>query len=586
MRRTKIICTLGPSSDTVERLVQLINAGMNVARFNFSHGDHAEHHQKVVNLRKAMEITGKTVGILLDTKGPEIRTHDMATPEVLLEAGKSVDISTTEVAGTAEKFSITYAELIDDISVGSRILIDDGLVELVVTGIDKEKGLIHNKIMNTGVLKSKKGIIVPNVSINLPGMTDKDADDIVFGIGEGIDFIAASFVRHASDVLAIRRLCEENGAHDIHIFPKIESQEAVDNIDEILRAADGLMVARGDLGVEIPPEDVPLVQKRLIKMCNKAGKTVITATQMLDSMIRNPRCTRAEASDVANAIFDGTDAIMLSGETASGKWPVEAVTTMNNIATKTETALDYPNILRHLSKSSDTTITDAIGQAVAHTALSLDVGAIITSTVSGHTARVISHYRPKAPIVAVTNSERVAHKMCIAWGVTPVLSELAKTTDEMFDIAIDGALKSGIVKKGELVVITAGLPVAEAGTTNLLRVHVVGDVLAHGQGIGRKAATAPVFVAEDADDANRNMPDGAILVAKATDKDYTPALRRAVGVITEVGGLTSHAAVVAVEFEIPAVIGINDAASVFKSGEVITMDGERGKIYLGHANVL
>ncbi|MFT8317330.1 MAG: pyruvate kinase [Sporolactobacillus sp.] len=586
MRKTKIVCTLGPASDTVELLVQLINAGMNVARFNFSHGDHEEHHQKVVNLQKAMKITGKTIGILLDTKGPEIRTHDMATPEVLLEAGKTVDISTTEVKGTAEKFSITYAELIDDIHVGTKILIDDGLIELEVTGIDKAAGLIHNKILNTGVLKSKKGIIVPNVSINLPGMTDKDADDIVFGIGEGIDFIAASFVRHASDVLAIRKLCEDHGAHDIHIFPKIESQEAVDNIDEILRVSDGIMVARGDLGVEIPPEDVPLVQKRLIKMCNKVGKTVITATQMLDSMIRNPRCTRAEASDVANAIFDGTDAIMLSGETASGKWPVEAVTTMNNIATKTEPALDYPTILRHLSKISEKTITSAIGEAVAHTALSLDVGAIITSTVSGHTARVVSHYRPKAPIVAVTNSERVAHKMCLAWGVTPVLSELAQSTDEMFDIAVDSAVKSGLVKKGELVVITAGLPVAEAGTTNLLRIHVVGDVLAQGQGVGRAAATAPVYVASDADDANRNMPDGAILVAHATDKDYIPALRRAAGVIAEVGGLTSHAAVVSIEFEIPAIIGVDKAANLFKSGEVITMDGERGKIYLGHANVM
>ncbi|MFT8870818.1 MAG: pyruvate kinase [Sporolactobacillus sp.] len=586
MRKTKIVCTLGPASDTVERLVQLIHAGMNVARFNFSHGSHEEHHQKVINLKKAMEITGKTIGILLDTKGPEIRTHDMATPEVLLEAGKSVDISTTEVKGTADKFSITYAELIDDIHVGTKILIDDGLIELEVTGIDKEAGLIHNTILNTGVLKSKKGIIVPNVSINLPGMTDRDADDIVFGIGEGIDFIAASFVRHASDVLAIRKLCEDHNAHDIHIFPKIESQEAVDNIEEILKVSDGIMVARGDLGVEIPPEDVPLVQKRLIKMCNKVGKTVITATQMLDSMIRNPRCTRAEASDVANAIFDGTDAIMLSGETASGKWPVEAVTTMNNIATKTETALDYPNILRHLSKTSEKTITSAIGEAVAHTALSLDVGAIITSTVSGHTARVVSHYRPKAPIIAVTNSERVAHKMALAWGVTPVLSELAKTTDEMFDIAVDSALKSGLVKKGELVVITAGLPVAEAGTTNLLRIHVVGDVLAQGQGVGRTAATAPVYVAESADDANRNMPDGAILVVAATDKDYVPALRRAAGIITETGGLTSHAAVVAVEFEIPAIIGVDGAASLFKSAEIVTIDGERGKIYTGHANVL
>ncbi len=477
MRKTKIICTLGPSSDTVERLVQLINAGMNIARFNFSHGDHAEHHQKVVNLRKAMKITGKRIGILLDTKGPEIRTHDMATPEVLLEEGKSVDISTTKVDGTAEKFSITYPELINDVEVGSRILIDDGLVELVVTGVDKENGLIHNKIMNTGVLKSKKGIIVPNVHINLPGMTDKDADDIVFGIGEGIDYIAASFIRQASDVKDIRNLCKQHGAEDVRIFPKIESQEAVDNIEDILSASDGLMVARGDLGVEIPPEDVPLVQKRLIRMCNKANKTVITATQMLDSMIRNPRCTRAEASDVANAIFDGTDAIMLSGETASGKWPVEAVTTMNNIATKTETALDYKGILDKLSEMNDTSVTAAIGEAVARTALNLNVAAIITSTVSGYTAHVVSHYRPKAPIIAVTNDERVANKMCLEWGVTPVQAKMAKSTDEMFEIAVESGKKTGLIKDGDLVVITAGLPVAARGKTNVLRVHHVGESL-------------------------------------------------------------------------------------------------------------
>ncbi|GAY74984.1 pyruvate kinase [Sporolactobacillus inulinus] len=308
-------------------------------------------------------------------------------------------------------------------------------------------------------------------------MTEKDANDIVFGIGEGIDFIAASFVRHASDVNDIRNLCKENGAEDVHIFPKIESQEAVDNIDEILEVSDGIMIARGDLGVEIPPEDVPLVQKRLIKMCNKAGKTVITATQMLDSMIRNPRCTRAEASDVANAIFDGTDAIMLSGESASGKWPVEAVTTMSNIALKAESAIDYKAILKKLSDSSEATVTAAIGEAVAHTALNLSVGAIVTATVSGYTARVVSHYRPKAPIVAVTNSQRVANKMCLAWGVTPVLSEQAKSTDEMFEIAVDSAKKTELVKDGDLVVITAGLPVAASGKTNIMRVHQIGETL-------------------------------------------------------------------------------------------------------------
>lgn len=584
MRKTKIVCTLGPASDSVEKLIDLIHAGMNVARLNFSHGSHDEHHKRLMNLREAIRRTGETVAVLLDTKGPEIRTGDMATDEVLLEEGKSLDISMDECPGTKDKISVTYPQLVDDVNIGSKILIDDGLVELEVTG--KTDRIIHTEILNTGILKSKKGIIVPNVSINLPGMTEKDAEDILFGIGEGIDFIAASFVRRAADVLDIRKLCEEHGGHGVYILPKIESQEAVDNIEEILRVSDGMMIARGDLGVEIPAEDVPLVQKKLIKLCNRAGKPVITATQMLDSMIRNPRPTRAEASDVANAIFDGTDAIMLSGETAAGKWPVEAVKTMHNIATKTETALNYPRILGQLSQSSNTTITDAIGQAVAHTALSLNVSAIVTPTVSGRTARIVSHYRPKAPIIAVTDSVEVAKKMCLVWGAIPVLSKMADTTDEMFDMAIDGALETHLIKAGDLVVITAGVPIAEPGTTNLMKIHIVGDVLAKGQGIGRRAATAPAFVAQNAEHANSGLPEGAILVAKATDKEYIPAMRRAAGIITEIGGLTSHAAVVGVDLEVPVVIGVDKATSLLKTGQLITIDSERGNIYEGHAKVL
>jgi len=584
MRKTKIVCTIGPASESVETLVELIKAGMNVARLNFSHGNHEEHGRRIANIRKAAEITGKTVGLLLDTKGPEIRTGDMATEKVLLESGQQLIISMEDCLGTREKISVTYKGLAKDVHPGSKILLDDGLIELEV--VDTNEREIVTKVLNSGELKSKKGVNVPGVSINLPGITEKDKNDILFGIEQGIDFIAASFVRRASDVLEIRELLENNGAEHIMIIPKIESAEGVENIDEILSVSDGLMVARGDLGVEIPAEEVPLVQKMLIKKCNEAGKPVITATQMLDSMQRNPRPTRAEASDVANAIFDGTDAIMLSGETAAGDYPIEAVKTMDRIAARTEKALNYRDMFEARSRASETTITDAIGQAVANTALNLNVSTIITSTVSGHTARVVSKYRPKADIVAVTNSEQSLRRLTIVWGVQPLLGKPAKTTDEMLEAAVDRALDSGLVRRGDLVVITAGVPVGEVGTTNLLKVHVVGRVMAKGQGIGRKSATGPAFVATSAEEANAHMPDGAILVTKVTDRDMMPAIQRAAAIITEEGGLTSHAAVVGINLDIPTIVGVEKATEVVQSGQEITVDAERGNIYNGHAKVL
>ncbi|TCP32089.1 pyruvate kinase [Scopulibacillus darangshiensis] len=584
MRKTKIVCTIGPASESIEKLEQLIESGMNVARLNFSHGDYAEHGARIKNIREASRMTGKSVAILLDTKGPEIRTGNMATEKVHLEKGQQLIVSMDEILGTSEIISVTYQDLINDITIGSTILLDDGLIELKV--VEKRDKEIVTQVMNSGDLKSKKGCNVPNVSVNLPGITEKDANDIVFGIEQGVDFIAASFVRRASDVLDIRKLLETHQAEDIHIIPKIENREGVENIDEILDVSDGLMVARGDLGVEIPAEEVPLVQKQLIKKCNVQGKPVITATQMLDSMQRNPRPTRAEASDVANAIFDGTDAIMLSGETAAGDYPVEAVKTMDLIASRTETALDYRDILANCSRASNNTITDAIGQAVAHTALNLNVSSIVTATVSGHTARVVSRYRPKANIVAVTSTEKAMRKLALVWGVFPQLGKIATSTDEMLEVAVDEAVHSGLVSHGDLVVITAGVPVGEVGTTNLLKVHVVGEVVAKGQGIGRKSATSLVYVTNDAEDAINNMPDKAILVTTGTDKDMMPALHRASGIITEEGGLTSHAAVVGLNLEIPAIVGVKNATQVLKSGQEITIDGERGYIYDGHAKVL
>lgn len=585
MRKTKIVCTIGPASESVEKLTQLIEAGMNVARLNFSHGDHEEHGARIRNIREAAKQTGKTVAILLDTKGPEIRTNNMVDGAIELVAGNHVIVSMTEVEGTVDKFSITYPGLIDDVHEGSKILLDDGLIGLEVTKIDRNSGEIYTKILNTGTLKNKKGVNVPGVSVNLPGITEKDANDIIFGIEQGIDFIAASFVRRASDVLEIRRLLEEHNATHIHIIPKIENQEGVDKIDEILEISDGLMVARGDLGVEIPAEEVPLVQKSLIKKCNAQGKPVITATQMLDSMQRNPRPTRAEASDVANAIFDGTDAIMLSGETAAGVYPVEAVQTMHNIASRAESALDHKEILSNRSKDNEHNITDAIGQSVAHTALNLGANAIIAPTESGHTARMISKYRPKAPIVAVTSDDGVSRRLSLAWGVYPQIGKQATTTDEMLDTAVEESLNSGIVSRGDLVVITAGA-VNVKGTTNLMKIHVVGDVVLKAQGIGRKTAFGKVVIANSAKEALEKVTEGSILVTIGSDADMVPAIEKCRALVTEEGGLTSHAAVVGLSLGIPVIVGAEGATASLKDGQEITIDASHGVIYNGHASVL
>ncbi|OCA81820.1 pyruvate kinase [Pradoshia sp. D12] len=586
MRKTKIVCTIGPASESLEKLKALMEAGMNVARLNFSHGSHEEHRARIQTIRQAAEETGKTVGILLDTKGPEIRTHNMENGGFELVAGQDVTISMTEVLGTPEKFSITYEGLIDDVHEGSRILVDDGLIGLEVTGLDKDKKEIYTKVLNTGMIKNKKGVNVPGVSVKLPGITQKDAEDIVFGIQEDVDFIAASFVRRGADVLEIRELLENHNAGHIQIIPKIENHEGVENIEEILAVSDGLMVARGDLGVEIPAEDVPLVQKDLIKRCNTVGKPVITATQMLDSMQRNPRPTRAEASDVANAIFDGTDAIMLSGETAAGQYPVEAVQTMHNIASKAETALNYKAILSARSKDHDYNVTDAIGQSVAHTALNLNVSAIITPTQSGSTARVISRYRPKTPIIAITSDERVMRRLALVSGVYPILGTSTTTTDDMLENAVQAATEKNLVKPGELVIITAGVPVNESGTTNIMKIHLIGSVLASAQGIGRKSASGRVVIANNAEEAIAKAKEGCILVTNATDKDMMPAIEKCAALVTVEGGLTSHAAVVGLSQGIPVIVGFENATTVLQDNQVITVDSRSGRIYEGNTGIL
>ncbi|MCE3200074.1 pyruvate kinase [Paenibacillus sonchi] len=471
MRKSKIVCTIGPASESLENIKKLILAGMNVARLNFSHGDFEEHGNRIKTIRQASQELGKTVAILLDTKGPEIRTGKLEVEPIELVQDEYLTLTTEEILGDQNRISVTYTDLPSDVQVGSTILIDDGLIGLTVVDIQGTE--IKTRIVNGGTIKSKKGVNVPGVAISLPGITEKDTNDIIFGIEQDIDFIAASFVRKASDVQEIRALLEKHNASHIQIISKIENQQGVDNLDEILAVSDGLMVARGDLGVEIPAEDVPLAQKLMIQKCNIAGKPVITATQMLDSMQRNPRPTRAEASDVANAIFDGTDAIMLSGETAAGKYPVESVLTMSRIAEKAESALNHREIFMKQQIAQETTVTEAISQSVAISALDLNAKAIISSTVTGHTARVVSKYRPKSQIIAVTTQERTMRQLALVWGVTPVHGLEATSTDELLETALKGGKASGLVKAGDLVVITAGIPLGRSGSTNLVKVDTI-----------------------------------------------------------------------------------------------------------------
>ncbi|MEX5913975.1 pyruvate kinase [Staphylococcus ureilyticus] len=586
MRKTKIVCTIGPASESEEMLEKLIKAGMNVARLNFSHGDHAEHKARIDRIREVSQRLGKTVAILLDTKGPEIRTHNMKDGAIELEKGTEVIVSMTEVEGTPEKFSVTYDNLINDVQEGSYILLDDGLIELQVKQIDKANGEVVCDVLNTGELKNKKGVNLPGVKVSLPGITDKDAEDIKFGISENIDFIAASFVRRPSDVLDIRKLLEDGKNTNISIIPKIENQEGIDNIKEILEVSDGLMVARGDMGVEIPPESVPMVQKDLIRQCNKLGKPVITATQMLDSMQRNPRATRAEASDVANAIYDGTDAVMLSGETAAGLYPEEAVKTMRNIAISAEAAQDYKRLLSDRTKLVQTSLVNAIGVSVAHTALNLNVKAIVAATESGSTARTISKYRPKSDIIAVTPHAETARQCALVWGIHPVVKKGRKTTDAMLNTAVATAVETEKVQNGDLIIITAGVPTGEKGTTNMMKLHLVGDELAKGQGIGRNSVVGNTLVVNDASELEGKDLSETVIVTTSVDETLVPYIEKASGLIAEESGITSPSAIIGLEKGIPTIVGVENATKEIQNDILITVDANQGKVFEGYANVL
>jgi pyruvate kinase len=486
--------------------------------------------------------------------------------------------------GTKEKIAVTYPGLYDDVHEGGHVLFDDGLLDTVVDKKDDATKELIVTAQNDGVLGSRKGVNAPGVSINLPGITEKDSDDIRFGLDHEINFIAASFVRKPQDVMDIRELLEEKHMEHVQIFPKIESQEGINNFDDIIKVSDGLMVARGDMGVEIPTENVPLVQKALIKKCNILGKPVITATQMLDSMQENPRPTRAEASDVANAVFDGTDATMLSGESANGEYPVESVATMNRIDIKAENALK--DFGRDNLDFDNGDVTESIGASVARVANELGVKTIVAATETGYTAKMISKYRPNADILAVTFDDRTRRGLMVNWGVYPIVTEKPSNTDEMFDLAAAKAVETGLAKEGDLILITAGVPVGERGTTNLMKIQLIGSKLVQGQGVGDDTVIGKAIIANTAAEANAKVVEGGILIAKNTDKDYLPAIEKSSAVIVENGGLTSHAAVVGISMGIPVIVGAVGASDKISDGELITVDSRRGIVYHGASNAL
>lgn len=587
MRKTKIICTIGPSSENKEVLSKLIENGMNASRHNFSHGDHEEHKIRMNLVKELREKYNKHIAIILDTKGPEIRTGKFEEGRGELKEGTHYEVYCGEqILGNETMCSVSYEKLYEDVKPGDVILIADGLVGLEVKSVEGKK--IHTVVKNSGTLGSNKNVNVPGVSVKLPAVTAKDIDDLRFGVEQGVDIIAASFIRKAADVLEIRKVLSEYGGHDILIFSKIENQEGINNIDEIIKFSDGIMVARGDLGVEIPTEEVPVVQKMIIEKCNAAGKPVITATQMLDSMIRNPRPTRAEASDVANAILDGTDAIMLSGETANGKYPAETVATMARIAERTEKIINYEANLKKIRKNHIPNVPNAISLATCNTAMELNASAIITVTQSGHTARIVSKYRPECPIIAVTPYEKVARRLALNCGVFPIITSKMENTDELINKSVGIALETGYVKKGDLVVIAAGIPSSMSGSTNLMKVHIVGDILVQGKGAGSipGARYGTAIGIKDLCRASDIIEDGEIIVAKNLNSECLEHLDKAVGFIIEENSINADVAIACISRDIPIIYNAAGAMDIIKTGTFITMDVARGIVYSGKANII
>lgn len=575
IRKTKIVCTMGPNLFEKHLIAPLMKAGMNVARFNFSHGTYETHQHYYDEVCRIRDELGLPVATMLDTKGPEIRVRSFKNGRVTLQNGQLFTLTTDEVEGNEERVSITYKELPQDIAVGSSILIDDGLIGMQVERIDGAD--IVCRVLNGGVVSNNKGVNIPNAHLSMPFISEKDHQDILFAIKNGYDFIAASFTRCADDIMQIRHILQENNCHTINIIAKIENMEGVENIDEILRVVDGVMVARGDLGVEVPLEDVPSLQKKLIQRGIAAGKPVITATQMLDSMIKNPRPTRAEATDVANAIYDGTSAIMLSGESAVGAYPVEAVETMVRIALRAEADMDY---IRRFSRdtSASTDVTNAISHATVTSAHDLNASAIITVTKSGSTARILSRYRPACVIVGCTTEKHVWRQLALSWGTVPLMIAEESNTDDLFEHAVDAAVQNGLVHDGELVVLTAGVPLGISGTTNLMKVHVVGHLLSRGQGLHGGKVVAPLCVIRNLEKDAKNFNTGDVIVCHQTTREMFSMLRKSSAIVLEDDNPEGHGAIAGMSLDIPVIIGAKNATNILKSGAVVTVDGEKGTV--------
>ncbi len=583
-RKTKIVCTMGPSTEDDAVLRELMLSGMNVARLNFSHGNHEYHQNNMNRIRRISAELGKPIAIMLDTRGPEIRLETFENHKVELKKGQTFTLCMKTIEGNAERASITYKSLPGDVREGTTILIDDGLVSMTVRSVDPEK--IVCVVNNDGVVSDRKGINVPDVDLSMPYLSQKDREDIAFGVQNGIDFVAASFARTAEDILEVRRLFSQEGRTNVNIIAKIENMQGVQNIDEILRVSDGIMVARGDLGVEIPLEQVPVIQKMLIHKAYSSGKPVITATQMLDSMMKNPRPTRAEATDVANAIYDGTSAIMLSGETAAGAYPIEAVRTMARIALSAEADINYAKRFKERDDEGMLDVTNAISHATCTSAQDLGAAAIITVTKSGRTAKMISKYRPDCPIICCTTDETVCRQLALSWGVTPLMIGEASNTDDLFELAVQAGENAGLLHDGELVVMTAGVPLGISGTTNLMKVHVVGHILVTGKGVTLESCCGSLCVCEQPEDALKNFKDGDILVMKQTTNAVLPLVRKAAGLILEDDNPNGHGAIAGMSLNLPVIIGAASATKILKSGAVVTLDAERGVVSCNSTNTI
>ncbi len=581
MRRTKIVCTLGPATNDVEIMKQLIRNGLDAARINFSHGTYETHSDTIAKLKQAREELGAPIPLILDTKGPEIRVKNFTEEKVYLEQGASFTLTTRDVDGDKTIAAVTYNQLPRDLQKGSRVLIDDGLIELRVESTTDTDVLCT--VINGGVVKSHKGVNLPGIDVNLPSLTEKDVEDLKFGVANGFDIVAASFIRSAADVVKIRQVLEENGGGHIHIISKIENQQGVDNIDEILEVSDGIMVARGDLGVEIPPEEVPLVQKKLIYKANRIGKPVITATQMLESMVNSPRPTRAEANDVANAIFDGSDAIMLSGETAAGSYPLEAVATMARIAMRAESSIDYATKIVSDTEPARINITNAISMAACAAAAELDTAAITTITRSGFTARMIAKHRPVCPLIASTPDEGVWRRMNLIWGCMPMLYTGELPKGGVFEASLKIAMRSGLLKNGDTVVSALGMPLGVSGSTNTMRVDIVGDVLCKGKGVGTKRVSGKARVIAARDGVEHTFHPGDILVTTFTDNSFMPYIRKAGAIV--VGPLdqnsNSHAEVAGSALDIPVIVCNAKVVDFIPNQALITVDAQKGFVYKG-----